>query len=288
MQAREIGLSSVPVYVLPADASDAETATVDRIVQQMVANDQRQSLSNSQRARAIQQILDTGMSATKVAKLSMHREDVKAAGAATNSATALSALDDGQLDFTQAEVLSEFEDDEDAVERLLRAARYGGNNFEHTVSTLRAQREINALIEVAEKEYTGRGYAILPDRPSWSDLAAVSLEYLRTGEDAEVPSDFEKKPEHWAVYLTEDYAYVDAETGEPVDDSELDPDTTAAAAGIQLALDPRGTVPQQSGFLADGRVSVAINGDEVHTPGTRRCIANSVQAGIDVRRKARR
>src|SRR4051812_47687667 len=98
--AREVGLTSVPVYVLPADASDADTATVERIVQQMVANDQRHALTNSQRARAIQQMLDTGMSATKVAKkLSMPRVAVKAAGAAAKSATALSALDEGQLDF---------------------------------------------------------------------------------------------------------------------------------------------------------------------------------------------
>ena len=140
--AREVGLSSVPVYVLPAGASDDDTATVERIVQQMVANDQRRALTNSQRARAIQQMLDTGMSATKVAKkLSMRREDVKAAGAVSKSTAALDALDGGQLDFAQAEVLAEFEDDDDAVERLLRAARYGGNNFEHTVSTLRSERE---------------------------------------------------------------------------------------------------------------------------------------------------
>lgn len=124
--AREVGLTAVPVYVLPANTSDADTATIERIVQQMVANDQRHGLTNSQRARAIQQMLETGMSTTKVAKkLSMRREDVKAAGAVSKSTAALDALDDGQLDFAQAEVLAEFEADEDAVERLLRAARYG-------------------------------------------------------------------------------------------------------------------------------------------------------------------
>ena len=66
--AREVGLTRVPVYVMPADDADADTATVQRIVQQMVANDRRKDLTNGQRARAIQQMLDTGMSATKVAK----------------------------------------------------------------------------------------------------------------------------------------------------------------------------------------------------------------------------
>jgi hypothetical protein len=37
------------------------------------------------------------------------------------------------------------------------------------------------------------------------------------------------------------------------------------------------------GFPAYGQVSVAIFGNDVNTPQTKRCIANSVQAGIDVR-----
>jgi ParB family chromosome partitioning protein len=221
--AREVGLATVPVYVLPADATDADTATVERIVQQMVANDQRHGLTNSQRARAIQQMLDTGMSATKVAKkLSMPREAVSAAGAASKSAAAMSALDEGQLDFGQAEVLAEFEDDADAVERLLRAARYGGQQFEHTVSTLRTRRSLDALYAETEKPYAEAGFTILQDRPSWSDPSAVAMEYLRTADGAEVPEDCEKKPEHWAVVLTEDYAYVNAESGEPVDADDLD------------------------------------------------------------------
>ncbi|KDE96927.1 ParB N-terminal domain-containing protein (plasmid) [Mycolicibacterium crocinum] len=224
--AREVGLSSVPVYVLPTGASDDDTATAERIVQQVVANDRRYDLKKSQRARAIQQLLDTGMSATKVAKkLSMRREDVKAAGAVSKSATALDALDGGQLDFTQAEVLAEFQDDEDAVQRLLRAAHYGGSHFEHAVSSLRSAREINALIAVAEKEYTEPGYTILEDRPRWSDLSAVGLEYLRTSDDEQLPDDVEKKPEHWAVYLTDDCVYVDKTTGDEVAEGDIDWDT---------------------------------------------------------------
>jgi hypothetical protein len=57
----------------------------------------------------------------------------------------------------------------------------------------------------------------------------------------------------------------------------------AAAAGIYLAVKPRESEPRQDGFLAYGQVSVAIVGDDVKTPRTKRCMANSVQAGIDVR-----
>jgi len=57
----------------------------------------------------------------------------------------------------------------------------------------------------------------------------------------------------------------------------------AATAGVFLALKPRGSGEGQDGFLAYGQVSVTIFGSDVKTPQTRRCIANSVQAGIDVR-----
>ena len=224
--AREVGLHSVPVYVVPADADDANTATARRIVEQMVANDRRKDLTNAQRARGIQQLLDTGMSATKVAKkLAMPRDMVNAAGAAAKSATALNALNDGQLDFRQAEALTEFEDDQDAVDRLLRAAHHGPQHFDHAVSSLRTQRETDALYVEAEKIYTEKGFTVLEDRPWWNDFSAIRADYLQTADGERVPDDIEKEPAHWAVYLTEDYGYFDAETGEPVDDADLDEDT---------------------------------------------------------------
>jgi hypothetical protein len=56
-----------------------------------------------------------------------------------------------------------------------------------------------------------------------------------------------------------------------------------AAAGTHLALRPRGPDGRHDGFLAYGRISVLIFGSDVNTPETKRCIASSVQAGIDVR-----
>ena len=224
--AREVGLQSVPVYVVPSDADDANTATARRIVEQMVANDRRKELTNGQRARGIQQLLDTGMSATKVAKkLAMPRDVVNAAGAAAKSATALNALNDGQLDFRQAEALTEFEDDPNAVDRLLRAANHGPQHFDHAVSSLRAQRESDALYAEAEKVYTEQGFTVLEDRPRWNDFSAIRPDYLQNADGERVPDDIEKEPAHWAVYLTEDYGYFDAETGEFVDDADVDEDT---------------------------------------------------------------
>lgn len=69
MAARKAGLSTVPVYVLAATAADTAAETIDRIVHQIVTNDQKRDLSDAQRARGIQQMIDAGLSVTKVAKI---------------------------------------------------------------------------------------------------------------------------------------------------------------------------------------------------------------------------
>lgn len=210
----------------PPGASDDDTSTVEQIVQQMVANDQCSALTNSQRARATQQMLDTGMSATKIAKkLSMRREDVKAAGAVSKSTAALGALDDGQTRLHPSRSAHRVRRRGGCRPTAPASGPVGGNNFEHTAPTLCSEREISALIADAEKEYTERGYTILQDRPRWSDMSADALNYLRIGDDVELPAEFERKPEHWTVYLTDDCACVDNATGEAVGESDIDLDT---------------------------------------------------------------
>jgi hypothetical protein len=66
LAAREVGLPTISVYVLPATVADASQETIDRIVHQIVTNDQKQDLTDAQRARGIQMI-DAGMSVSKVA-----------------------------------------------------------------------------------------------------------------------------------------------------------------------------------------------------------------------------
>lgn len=223
--AREVGLAKVPVFVLTDTASEnADARTVERIVHQMVANDQRAALTESQRARAIQTMLDTGATPARVAKkLSIDTHAVKAAGVAAKSAVALEALDTEQMTFLEAAALVEFEQDENAVRQLIRAA--GTRSFDHTVEQLRTARETEQHRQAAATEWTAQGYTVLDGFPRWDDLACLSIRYLRTAEDASATEADVKDPAHWAVYLTEDYAYFDRETGEPVDDDSVDDDT---------------------------------------------------------------
>lgn len=57
----------------------------------------------------------------------------------------------------------------------------------------------------------------------------------------------------------------------------------AAAAATLVLSKHRGSDGSRDGFLAYGQISVAISGDDANSPRTKRCIAKSVQAGIDVR-----
>ena len=111
LAAREAGLSVVPVYVRTPNAGDEKAQLVERVAEQIVENDQRRELTNVQRAKGIQQMLDAGVSVTKVAKaLSVKKDIVKAAGTAGGSQTAMEALATDQLSLTEAAALAEFDD----------------------------------------------------------------------------------------------------------------------------------------------------------------------------------
>lgn len=109
LAAREAGLSTVPVYVRPATVGDETARLVERVTEQIVENDQRRQLTNAQRARGIQQMLDAGLTVTKVAKrLSVAKDTIKAAGTAAKSSAAMDALASGQLSLVEAAALTEF------------------------------------------------------------------------------------------------------------------------------------------------------------------------------------
>ena len=223
MAARKAGLSTVPVYVLAATAADTAAETIDRIVHQIVTNDQKQDLSNAQRARGIQQMIDAGLTAQKVAKkLSVAKDTVKAAEAAAKSRVALEALESQQITLTEAAVLTEFEQDgAEAVDRLVAVA--GTPQFDHVVSQLRSERASAQALAEATAHYTERGFTILDagDRWGWK-LDRVPLRHLqRDGDDGEpnegVDDTVITDPQHWAVRLEECVEYVDAD-GNVVDE----------------------------------------------------------------------
>ena len=224
LAAREANLSTVPVHVRPLTAGDQASQTVARVAEQFVENDQRRQLTDAQRARGIQQLIDAGLSVAKVAKrLSVAKDAVKAAHTAAQSTTAMEALASGQLSLVEAAAVTEFEDMPGALDRLLSAA--GTRQFEHTVAQMREERASAEAKAQAAQVYTDMGYTVLEQRPESSDPACVPLHYLVTAEGAEVDERAVTNPAHWAVLLYEDTALCDVDTGGIVDEEAVDWDT---------------------------------------------------------------
>lgn len=238
LAAREAGLATVPVYVRAAGVGDDKTLLVERVAEQIVENDQRRQLTDAQRARGIQQMIDAGASITKVSKkLSLGKDTVKAAAAVGKSDTAMRSLAEGQLSLEEAAALTEFEEIPGAVSRLMQAA--GSRRFEHVVSQLR-QEKITAEAEAkAAQQYLAAGFTVLDEQPPL-DPECVPLYRLRTAEDAQADESAVTDPSHWAVVLFESEGLADVETGAVVNEDEVDWDTqddpkATPAAGLRHA-----------------------------------------------------
>lgn len=215
--AREVGLATIPVYV-----TDADVGTATRVSTQMVENDHRAALRSEERVAGIQTMLDTGMSITKVAKaLSVSPERVKKSRAVASSAIAMEALTARTATLDEAAGLAEFEDDPEAVERLLLAARR--NYFDSELERLRRARTEQRAREAAADEYRAKGYSVLDAYPV-HDLQCVPLAHLLKGGEPATEADVSAEAVaagHWALILTEDEVFTDAE-GNRVDESLID------------------------------------------------------------------
>jgi ParB family chromosome partitioning protein len=224
LAAREAGLATVPVYVRAATGGDENAQLVERVAEQIVENDHRSDLTDAQRARGIQQMIDAGLSVTRVAKrLAVAKDTIKAAETAAKSTAAMDALADGQLSLVEAAAITEFEDMPGALDRLLNDA--GTRRFEHTVAQLREQRASAEAEAQAAQGYSERGFTILSQRPQAMSEDYIPLRYLLTADGAEADEQAVTEPAHWAVLLYEDTALCDVDCGELVDEDDVDWDT---------------------------------------------------------------
>ncbi len=233
LAARVADLEAIPVYVLAA-ATDRAQRNQERVIQQIVANDQHAALNDAQRARGIQELIDTGLTVATTAKLlSKPRKVVKAAAEAAKSQAAMEALDSGQLNLAQAAAVSEFADDEEAVGRLIGCPQ---GHFEHLLARMRRERETQRALDEATTNYAGLGYRILEQSPRWNDPDLVCLDDLQTAAGPAAGDESVVDPEHWAVLLVEEERFFDAETDAPVDEENIDWDTRWSRSATPRAV----------------------------------------------------
>lgn len=168
LAAREAGLATIPVYIVPAAGGDDKTATAGRIIDQMVANTHRTNLTRRDEVTAIEQLALAGLSATKISK-SVHtsKKQVDHALATAASASALDAFEThGDLTLEQAATLAQYDDDPDATTRLLDGAARG--RFEHVAKHLADTADERALVRKVVDGYLAQGIAATGNRPDYT------------------------------------------------------------------------------------------------------------------------
>ncbi|MBO1741542.1 ParB/RepB/Spo0J family partition protein [Leifsonia sp. TF02-11] len=180
--AREAGLASIPVYLV-----EAEEVTAERIVQQMVENDQREALTDGDRAVAFQQHAFEGLSITAIARRTgTKQKEVKTALAVTENQVAASAIQEHQLTLDQAAVLIEFDGDDDIRADLIQAATTDPAQFPHAAQRARDEKARAQVKADTEADLTGRGYTILENDPGYYDTEYSRIGELLTADDQRV------------------------------------------------------------------------------------------------------
>ncbi|CAM5457502.1 ParB N-terminal domain-containing protein [Leifsonia sp. 71-9] len=180
--AREAGLASIPVYLV-----DADEVTAERIVQQMVENDQREALTDGDRAAAFQQLAFEGLSVTAIARRTGTRQkEVKTALAVSENEVAASAIQEHQLTLDQAVVLIEFDGDDDIRADLIQVATTDPAQFAHAAQRARDEKARAQTKADTEGDLAGRGYLILDSDPGYYDAEYTRISELLTADDQRV------------------------------------------------------------------------------------------------------
>jgi ParB family chromosome partitioning protein len=229
LAAIEAGAESVPVLIRP-DASTAKDREIERLTRQVVANDRRIDLTAGQRAKAVTDMLELGVSVPKIAKaVQVKRETVKAAGAAGRSQAAIDALDAGQLTLDQAAIVAVFdaEGDTDAVAQLLNA----GSWFRSEAQQLLADRAERKARTAAGAPYAEKGLTVLEEEPYYGDPYTAAEDLVTTDGDPITEAIIEATAEHWAVWLTKEEKLTLVATGEFIDKDSIDWDTQVDLSG---------------------------------------------------------
>ncbi len=186
LAAREAEVPTVPVYVVEGDDT-----TADRIIQQIIENDQRADLSTADRTAAWAQLAFEGISAAQIAKRTGTKTDaVKKGLAVAESATVTSALHEHALTLDQAAVLLEFEGDADARAHLIEVATSDPTQFEHTAQSLRDDAAEKARLAAVEQEQIANGFQVLTRAEAYGeDSPWVSLRKLHTADGEQVTAE---------------------------------------------------------------------------------------------------
>lgn len=160
----EAGRTAIPAYLVPHRDENRL-----RIIQQMLANAHRESLTDAEEAAALHQLTLEGLTPTMIAKeLAVKPARVKAAVAVAQNEAATKAVAKFEVTFEQALVLAEFDDDAEASKALHRAAQYSEGDFAHEAQRQRDRKAVRDEVEAITADNIERGFQQI-DWPSYDD-----------------------------------------------------------------------------------------------------------------------
>ena len=156
--------------VVAADETVGDPTEIERLLGQYAENQHRLGLKANEQAQVFTQLNAFGVSAAQIAKRAKaRRKDVDAALTVGRSELATAIVERHDfLDLIQAAAIAEFDDDADAVKRLVKAARDGG--FEHLLQRLRDERADAAAVAKITDELVAAGVHVI-EPPSYLDRA---------------------------------------------------------------------------------------------------------------------
>jgi len=165
----DAGLPHVPVLILGPDSDDT-TEQITRILTQWAENEHRAGLTPTDKIGAVEQLAAFGLTPAAIARRTRTpRGHIDAALRIASSPAARDGLHQHPLDLTQAATLAEFDDDPDAVTRLLTAADHG--TFDHTAQLLRDDRADRTARDTLTRQLRDAGTTVI-DPPDPTRLLA--------------------------------------------------------------------------------------------------------------------
>ncbi|OJV22889.1 MAG: hypothetical protein BGO26_00125 [Actinobacteria bacterium 69-20] len=172
-QRRTLGAIAAERPTIPARIIDGTSDDAERIVQQVIENDARKPLADTERSAAYQQMALLGLPAATIARrLHKPKAEVEAGIAVAGSRAGLDAANEG-LSLLDAAVFAEFEGDEDGTRRLRDAVRYG-KPLAHAAQRIRDDRAEKAKVDALTKRLK-RAKVTITRAPGYYDTTVKPL-----------------------------------------------------------------------------------------------------------------
>ncbi len=204
---REAGLATIPAYIVKAD----DTA-VTRLMEQFAENEHRADLTEPERAAVFQQLTFEGLSVPQIAKnTGVKKADVEAGIKVAKNEFANHIAGTHEVTLDQAAAPIEFEDDTEAVSRLVHYAEDSPDQFAHELQRQRDNHIRNQAIAAEQSTLTEAGYTILESRPeSYYNKEHINIRDLLTAEGDPVTAEHLQE-------VTPKFAHVRSYYGDGID-----------------------------------------------------------------------